>query len=601
MNELARFIRPWVLFAGFVLIIAVLYWAQAVLVPIAVAVLLTFLLAPAVTWIERWASRGVAVGAVALLAFAMLGAGTWAAARELGEFANALPQYRDNIRQKIADVRGAGRGGSVEKVQETLDEIKTELEPEDQPSGERGQPIVVESQQVASLWGFPPWLGPVIEPLSTASVVVVMVIFMLLAREDLRDRFIGVVGHGHVTSTTRAFDEAGTRVSRYLLMQSIVNLTYGIGVGVGLYFIGVPYYLLWACIAAILRFIPYVGPVIAAGAPIVVSLAALPGWTQPLAVVALFVVLELFTNVVLETYLYAGAAGVSQVALIVAVAFWTWLWGPMGLLLATPLTVCLVVLGKHVPGLEFVATLMGDAPALTLEVRYYQRLLARDESEAADIIEEQVNNPDSASPFDALLLPALNYAERDRMLGRLSAEEEAVVVELTRDLIAETRSLLDKSAALTSDTERSAVPEPVVAKVPVLAYGTNSEADMLALRMLEHVVRDVPVSLELSSGRMLASEMVSAVQDHHYRIVCIADLPPSPPSKTRYLIRKLRAANPDLKILVGRWAPPDLVDEDVAPLRDAGADFIGTTLQETREHLRQLMQVSAVVAPVTAA
>jgi hypothetical protein len=376
-------------------------------------------------------------------------------------------------------------------------------------------------------------------------------------------------------------------------MQSIVNVTYGIGVAIGLYFIGVPYYLLWAFVAAVLRFIPYIGPLIAAGAPILVSLAALPGWTLPLYVVALFAGLELFTNLVLETYLYAGAAGVSQAALVVSVAFWTWLWGPMGLLLATPLTVCLVVLGKHVPGLEFVATLMADTPALTPDVRYYQRLLARDQSEAADIIEQHLKNSGGGSPFDALLLPALNYAERDRLVGRLSAEEEAAVVELTRDLIADTASMID-AAARESDADRPSL-LPDAARIPVLAYGSNSEADMLALRMLEHVLRDMPVSLDVSSGRMLASEMVTTVHARGYRIVCISDLPPSPPSKTRYLIRKLRSAVPDLKIVVGRWAPGGLADDDLAPLRQAGADFIGSTLQETREHLRQL---TAQVCPV---
>ena len=191
-----------------------------------------------------------------------------------------------------------------------------------------------------------------------------MVVFMLLERRDIRGRLIGLFGLGQLTVTTKALDEAGTRVSRQLLMQSLVNLVYGIVAGLGLYFLGVPYPFVWAALGAALRFIPYIGPVIGAGAPILVSLAALPGWAGPLWVMGLFIVLELFTNLVLETGLYAGAAGISQVALLISVAFWTWLWGPLGLLMATPLTVCLVVLGKHVPGLEFVGMLMADTPAL---------------------------------------------------------------------------------------------------------------------------------------------------------------------------------------------------------------------------------------------
>jgi predicted PurR-regulated permease PerM len=585
MTELPKPLKPWLLFAGLVLIVAVLYWAQAILVPLAVAVLLTFLLTPAVRGIERWTGRVFAVGLVAMLTFTLLGGVGWAVARQLAGFADALPGYRENIRQKAADIRGAGRGGSVEKVQETLEDIKTEMGQEAPPTGEPGQPVVVQSQQVSSLWGFPAWVGPLVEPLSTAGLIVVMVTFMLVEREDLRNRMIGLVGHGHVSATTKAFDEAGSRVSRYLLMQSLINLTYGIGVAIGLYFIGVPYPLLWAFLGAMLRFIPYVGPLIGAGAPIAVSLAAMPGWTQPLYVVGLFVGLELFTNMVLETVLYAGAAGVSQVALLVAVAFWTWLWGPMGLLLATPLTVCLVVLGKHVHGLEFVSTLMADAPPLTPDVRYYQRLLARDESEAADIIDQYVKSGSPESTFDALLLPALNYAERDRLEGRLSIAEETAVVELTRDLIGDATELMERARESQEDSGGRAT---VGVRLPVLAYGANSDADVLALRMLDRLLGDVPVALDFVSARMLASEIIAAVRERGYKIVCVADLPPSPPSKTRYLVRKLRDAVPDLKIIVGRWAPPDLADEDITPLRNAGADFIGVTLQETREHLRQL-------------
>ena len=190
-------------------------------------------------------------------------------------------------------------------------------------------------------------------------------------------------------------------------------------------------------LGAALRFIPYVGPVLGAGAPILVSLAAADGWAAPLWVMGFFGVLELFTNLVLETVLYAGAAGVSQVALLVSVAFWTWLWGPLGLLMATPLTVCVVVLGKHVPGLEFVATLMADTPPLALEFGYYQRLLARDQSEAADIIERHLKTEPPRSIYDALLLPALNYAERDRLEQRLSPEGEAAVIDATRELLSD--------------------------------------------------------------------------------------------------------------------------------------------------------------------
>ena len=197
-----------------------------------------------------------------------------------------------------------------------------------------------------------------------------MVIFMLLERRHLRDRLIGVVGLGQLAVTTKALDEAGARVSRQLLMQSLVNLIYGLAAGVGLYFLGVPYPWVWAVLGAVLRFIPYLGPALGAGAPILVSLAALQGWAGPLWVMGLFLALELFTNLVLETVLYAGAAGISSVALLASVAFWTWLWGPLGLLMATPLTVCFVAIGKHVPGLEMVGMIAANTPGLSPEAGY---------------------------------------------------------------------------------------------------------------------------------------------------------------------------------------------------------------------------------------
>ncbi|HEY8169037.1 MAG TPA: AI-2E family transporter, partial [Candidatus Limnocylindrales bacterium] len=366
-----------------------------------------------------------------------IGLAGWGLAHQMDSLAQDLPRYRGNILAKIADVRVAGQGGSVAKVQATIADITARLGRSNQPEGTAARPIVVTAQPTMGLPGLTSWLSPIVGPLGTAGLVAAMVIFMLIERRALRDRLIGFFGQGHLAVTTRAIDEAGQRVSRQLLMQSLVNLIYGVAAGVGLAVLGVPYALVWATLGAVLRFIPYLGPVLGAGAPILVSLAALQGWAGPLGVVALFVVLELFTNLVLETVLYAGAAGVSQVALLVSLAFWTWLWGPLGLLMATPLTVCLVVLGKHVRGLEFVGALMADTPALAPEYSYYQRLLARDQSEAADLLERHVKTGPARSVYDALLLPALNYAELDRLEQRLSAEEETAIIDATRELLAD--------------------------------------------------------------------------------------------------------------------------------------------------------------------
>jgi predicted PurR-regulated permease PerM len=595
MDDTSHTLKPWVIFAGCVLVIVVLYWAQAVLVPIALAVLLTFVLTPPVSWLERWLGRVPAVLAAVTLVFIVLGLAGWGLARQMDHLADDLPTYRVNILAKIADVRGAGKGGSVEKLQETIEGIKTDLGQSSAPTGTSSRPIVVTSELVTGFPGFS-WLGPIVGPVGTAGLVLAMVIFMLLERRDLRDRLIGLFGLGRLTVTTKAFDEAGTRVSRQLLMQSLVNLVYGIAAGIGLYVLGVPYPMVWAALGAALRFIPYIGPVIGAGAPILVSLAALPGWAGPLWVVALFVVLELFTNLVLETVLYAGAAGVSQVALLVSLAFWTWLWGPLGLLMATPLTVCLVVLGKHVPGLEFVGMLMADTPALAPEFGYYQRLLARDQGEAADLIEQHIKTEAPRTVYDALLLPALNYAERDRLEQRLSLDEETAVIDATRELLSDAAESIRRLQPEPSSPDDPALPG-VRKRLRVLGLATNGIADELALQMLGHLLDDLPIVVEITKGRMLASEVVSLVQAQGVSVVCLADLPPSPPSKTRYLVKRLHAALPEVRILVGRWGPPALADDSTHLLRDAGATLVASTLAETRAYLGGLVEIPRIPLP----
>jgi len=307
----------------------------------------------------------------------------------------------------------------------------------------------------------------------------------------------------------------------------------------------------------------------------------------------------LFTNFVLETVLYAGAAGVSQVALLAAVAFWTWLWGPLGLLMATPLTVCFVVLGKHVPGLEVIGTLMADTPALAPEHGYYQRLLARDQAEAADLIERHIKTEAARSVYDALLLPALNYAERDRLEARLSVDEETAIVDATRELLSDAaeaiRRVTPPPPAPPDDPPLSEPRKPL----RVLGLAINGVADELALGMLVHLVDDLPIAVDITAARMQASELVSLVKEREFSVVCFADLPPSPPSKTRYLVKRLRAALPEVRILVGRWAPPALADESTQVLREAGANHVGATLVETREYLGGLVEIPRIPVPGT--
>jgi predicted PurR-regulated permease PerM len=574
MNDLIKALKSWTTFAGCVLVVAVLYWAQALLVPFSLALLLTFVLAPPVVWLQRRIGRVPAVLSVVILVFTFLGLAGWGVVRQMSSLSADLPTYRANIRAKAHDIQGVRYGASLSKFEQAMTDLQRDFGGP-APAGTKEKPLVVRSEPVTGFSAMG-WLGPVLGPLGTAVSVVVLVLFMLLEREDLRNRLLSLVGHGHLAVTTKALDEAGTRVSRQLLMQTLVNVIYGSLAAVGLWWFGVPYPLFWGAMGAALRFIPYLGPVSGAGGPILIAFAALPGWRHPLEVAAFYGILEVFTNFVLETALYAGAIGVSQVALIISVAFWTWLWGPLGLLMATPLTVCLVVLGKHVPGLEFLGTLLSDSPPLTPENSYYQRLLARDQAEAAEIVERYVKAQSADSIYDAMLIPALNYAERDRLEERLSPDEEAAVIETTRELI---DLLADAPCAL---------PEAPVSIPPsgrVLGYPANGPSDELALRMLAQMLSGMPIVLETTTTRVMASELVEYVRAGGYSLIVIADLPPSAPSRTRYLVKKLRAAHPDLRICVGRWSHASMADESPQPLTAAGASHVAATLAETRKYL----------------
>jgi predicted PurR-regulated permease PerM len=582
-------IRPWIVFGGCVLVVLVLDWAEPVLLPTAIAILLTFLLNPPVTALQRVIGRPAAVVFVVSVTFVSLALLAYGLTRQVAGLAAELPQYRETIRQKVADVRDVSRGGAVEEVQSTLKQIETEMT-KGEPS-RPATPVVVLPDRPGRL-SIPPWLTALSAPLGTFALVSVLVVFMLLEHRDMRDRLVGLFGQGYLATTTRALEEAGTRVSHYLLMQSLVNAIYGVCVGVGLWWLDVPYPLLWAALGAALRFIPYIGPWLAAGGPILITLAALPGWTPTFYVVGFFVVLELFTNMVLETVLYAGAAGVTQVALLIAVAFWTWLWGPLGLLLATPLTVCLVVLGKHVPGFTLLSTLIADRPALSPDAMLYQRLLGRNRAEAWEVIEGLLKTQSSDELYDTVLLPPLSYAERDRAAGELSDEQEREVADLTRDLL---QTLGERDGA---QRPPEAGGESAAPRLRILGYPVAGTSDEVALHLLARLLRELPVTLEIQSPQMLIAEMIEKVAAERYPIVCLADLPPSAAAKTRYIIKRLGQAAPQATVLVGRWGPPSITDEPPEALLDAGAAHVAQSLVQTRNQIREL---AAQTVPATSA
>ena len=588
-------LSPLIAFGSFVLIIACLYWAQAVLIPIALAIMLTFLLTPVASVLERIAlGRLPSVILIVVFTFSLLAGIGWIVTLQFGSLANELPTYRKNIRQKIADIREAGKGGALERVKKTAEDVKEEFQKKDEPARVQEKPreVVVKAEESSTFWPIPLAVGPMVERFASAGLVIVLVVFMLIQREDLRNRLIRLVGYGRLTFTTRALEEAGQRISRYLLMQTIINSSFGLAVGLALYLIGVPYAVLWGFFAAVLRFIPYVGPFAAAIMPSVLSLAVFEGWLWPILVVGIFVALELACNMVLEPLLYAESAGVSGVGLLVAVAFWTWLWGPVGLVLATPLTVCVVVLGKYVPGMDFIGVLMSDQPALESNISYYQRLLAMDQAEAAEIVEEHLKTHPQEQLFDGVLIPALSHARRDRELGRLTEDGEQFVFRVTRDILENLDSLKPQSSSEGTDSlqpatidENSTVIHP---KVRILGCPADDEADELALLMFRQLLDGTKYEVEIMSDAMLTAEVVALIGEKSPAMICIAAVPPGGLAQTRYLCKRLRARFPNLKIAVGRWGK----NEDSNSILLAGAAKVGTTMIETCEQMIQLCQIS---------
>ena len=585
------------------MIIALLYWAQAVLIPVALAMLLTFLLSPVSGFLERIAfGRLPAVILVVVFAFSLLGGIGWIVAFEFGSLANELPKYTVNIRQKIADVRGAGKGGALEKVQKTVEDVKSEIQKDDAPAKAEPSTVVMQPVESFAFWPVPLAVGPMLERFASAGLVIVLVIFMLVQREDLRNRLIRLVGYGRLTVTTRALEEAGQRISSYLFMQTVINSSFGLAVGLALYLIGLPYAILWGFLAALLRFIPYVGPFAAAIMPSVLSLAVFQGWLWPIVVVGLFLVLELLNNMVLEPLLYGESAGVSGVGLLVAIAFWTWLWGPVGLVLATPLTVCVVVFGKYMPGMDFIGVLMSDQPAMASNMSYYQRLLAMDQAEAAEIVEDHLKSQPAEQIYDEVMIPALNYARRDRELGRLTEEGEQFVFRGTREILDDLKSLIPKSLPAAAGSGKAVVSDaelaPARPKVRVLGCPAHDEADEIALHMFRQLLDATQYETEVMSNAALTSEVVALVGETNPSLMIIASVSLGGLAQTRYLCKRLRARFPGLKIAVGYWG---MGSEDSNNILLAGADRVGTTLIETRGQMMQLCPVHsyAEAQPVT--
>jgi hypothetical protein len=402
--------------------------------------------------------------------------------------------------------------------------------------------------------------GTLLEVLGATGIVLVLVVFFLVRREDLRDRFIRLVGRGQVTLTTQAIDDATTRVSRYLLMQLLINISFGVPVGIGLYFIGVPNALLWGLLAIALRFIPYIGPWIAAAMPIALAMAISSGWKAPVLTVGLFVVLELFSNNVMEPWLYGKNTGVSPVAVLVAAVFWSWLWGAVGLLLATPLTVCLLVIGKHVPQLSFLDILLGNETVFDPKTRVYQRLLAGDQEEAAELIEGYLESMPLVEVYDTVLIPALAMAETHWHRGEISEERHKFIFQILKETVEDLgerrpEAQLNQAMAKTTgaETDSNVVVSSETAAHCIICLPARDQADEIAGTMLAQLLASNGVVVQAISVTALASEMVDLVEERHADVVCISAMPPAAAAHARYLCKRLHGRFPETNLIVGLW------------------------------------------------
>jgi predicted PurR-regulated permease PerM len=614
-----------------VVVVGTLFWAQAVFIPVALAVFLTFLLSPLVNRLrQRGLPRTPSVIVAVLMAAAVLGGIGWLVTAQITSLLRELPKYRETVREKVEAVKHAtaGTGGIGEMIEEITAGGKSAPRAaaaagaggEAARKGEDGEAeapaplpelaaptaVILEPQRAAWMSKLTSFLSPLLEYVGELALSIILVIFMLLKREELRNRVIRLAGHGKIVAATKFVDEAGHRVSRFLLMQAIVNASFGVLFGLGLMAIGVKYALLWGFLGAMLRYLPYIGPYVAVTFPLSLSVAMSHGWGSTLMVIGLFLTLELIISNFIEPRLYGQSMGVSEIALLVSAAFWAFLWGPIGLVLSSPLTVCLVVLGRYMPQLEFLSVLLGDEPALDAAISFYQRLLARDQDEAESLIIEQMKAAESPEQvYDTMLLPALGAIKRSRLAGDITEDDERYAIQVIREIvedIGEGRIGAAVAAAADGQAEDGApasAPASAEPPIPIYACPAHDAEDRVALEMLQRVLDPARWDLELIEPATLTAELLDLVGERGSGVICIASTPPGGLAHTRYLCKRLRSRFPDLKIVVGRWGAHDITTTDGA--REAGADRAASTVKEAAADTASATVKEVVPDPVIAA
>jgi predicted PurR-regulated permease PerM len=588
-----------------VVVVATLYFAKVVLIPFALAVLLTFVLTPFVKLLERiWLGRTVSTLLVVLLAVVAVSALGWTVGQQFSQVMNELPHYRTNIKNKIDSLHWT-RNQTINNASNTMNEISKELvappahgavgETRQSYEASRQRPLPVEIVKPPSL----PLdsVQSVLGLVASFGIVVVFTFFMLMRRENLRNRFISLAGQGRLHVMTQAMDEAAARVSRYLRLQLVVNTCYGIFIGTCLHFIGVPGALLWGVLVGILRFLPYIGPPLGGILPLLLSLAVFQGWSRPLMTLGVFVITEIIVSNFIEPALYGAYTGISSIAVLVAAIFWTAIWGPIGLLLSTPLTLCVVVIGRYVPRLSFLPVLLGDDPVLAPDSRLYQRLLALDRDEARVILVDYLKAKSLEELYDSVLVPALNLAEKDRHRNRIDSDTERYIAQNTKQLVEELYAIDGERRRDASSTGPTSAPSEVSSSdalqlrirpengaVNIVCVPARDEADEIVGKMLVQLLEKNGLRASCVPLQRNA-EMISRVMLARPDVVCISALPPFALVHARALYNKLRAQSPNMKIFVGLWNYPGDIERIASRLQLAEGSRMAITLSEVVNEL----------------
>jgi len=542
------------IFLSIVVVVAVLRLAREVLVPLALAILLSFLFFPLVLRLQRFLGRILAVILVTGTSFVLTAILAWVAVGHIANLVDKLPEYEENIRAKIQTARLAITD-RFERASRSVDEIAQELAPVvPVPLAPAAAavipaapaPDVPPASPIATIRAL---IAPLLAPLGTVSIVIVFVIFLLIYHEDLSDRLLTLAGVDQLGETTRTMEDAGTRVSRYLLRHSMINAIHGVLVGLGAFWIGLPAAIFWGLSAALLRFIPYLGPLLSAVLPLVLSLAIFDGWAKTLELAVFFTLLEIVSNNLLEPWLYAGGTGLSPVAVIVAAVFWTWLWGPAGLALSAPLTVCVVVLGKHVPPLRFLDTLLNDQRVLDASAELYQRLLAMNLEGAASVVERESKDHSLPEVFDEVILPALALAEHDRHRGDLEGDRAEFVDESLLEIIEDCGE-----ASVDQDAAKPDLSFPAgLERLSVVCLPARDRADELAAIMLVQLLKKQGLRARTASATSFTGEVLEALAKEEVSVLCISAVPPAAVPHVRSRYRRLRTRFEQMPIVIGMW------------------------------------------------